>query len=332
MQMLNDQPTGKPTGLQHFRPVDFDELTGWYVDDHAAAFDAFCRSAPKIIDASYPIHGSLIEPDSLMKSAQTALAAGRLLRMEAKRFFEDNFQPHASGSLESFAGFVTGYFEPEPLASRNQSEAFPIPLYRPPTDLKPETGSANPYRFDRAAIQAGALAGQGLELVWLANKTDAYFVHVQGSARLLLEDGETMRVTFAAKTGHAYSSLGKILSERLNIAPQDMTADRLAEWMRDSPDELDSFTAQNRSFIFFKELDAGNDRDGPIGAADIPLLPGRSLAIDQTQHVYGVPIWLNTPDPVGDREASTGRLMVAHDTGSAIKGPQRGDIYVGSGE
>ena len=188
------------------------------------------------------------------------------------------------------------------------------------------------YPLDRAAIEAGALAGRGLELAWLNNKTDAYFIHVQGSARLLLDDGAIMRVSFAAKTGHPYTSLGKALSERLDIPPEQMTADVLADWMRKNPAELDAFTAQNRSFIFFDEVKNLDANDGPIGAAGASLVPGRSLAVDQSLHSYGVPIWLSTPGAVLEGNNGPNRLMIAQDTGSAITGIQRGDIYVGSGE
>lgn len=332
MQMPIDQPTGESAAPEQQIPIDYCSLDGWSDDDHGAAFDAFCRSASKIAQGRYQIRGDIIDADSLIKTAQAALAEGRLPRAEARRFFEDNFRPVAFDLNERFDGFLTGYFEPELPASRLPSADFPIPLLSPPKDLAEATSANQVYRHDRAAIQSGALNGQGLELVWLNNKTDAYFVHVQGSARLRLEDGQTMRVSFAGKTGHAYTSLGKVLYDHLGIARNEMTADVLADWMRQNTNELDAFTAQNRSFIFFRELEGVGDDAGPIGAADIPLCPGRSLAIDHSLHTYGLPIWLSTPKPVLDDNAGQlGRLMIAHDTGSAITGSQRGDIFVGSG-
>ena len=332
MQMPNEQPARGDKQPKLDQPVDFAALHGWDDDDHAAAFSTFCRSAPRVLDPTYAVKGALIDLQCLKNTAQKALEAGPLSRRDAKAFFEDNFDPHALGSTDRFEGFVTGYFEPELSASRSASDEFPIPLYRPPNDLADHAEAHQVYPLDRAAIEAGALAGRGLELVWLNNKTDAYFIHVQGSARLLLDDGAIMRVSFAAKTGHPYTSLGKALSERLDMPPEQMTADVLADWMRKNPTELDAFTAQNRSFIFFDEVKNLDANDGPIGAAGASLVPGRSLAVDQSLHSYGVPIWLSTPGAVLEGNNGPNRLMIAQDTGSAITGIQRGDIYVGSGE
>ena len=332
MQMPNAQPASAPAQLDLSYRIDFASLAGWEDDDHAQAFDAFCRSARQIIRGTYPIHQGQIDRNALIEVAQTAVDIGQVSSSEARGFFEECFDPYVLGTDESFEGFLTGYFEPELPASRLPSDVYSVPLYRPPADLADSSNEAGLYKFDRADLQAGALSGQGLELAWLTNKTDAYFLHVQGSARLRLDDGETMRVSFAAKTGHDYTSLGKALSDKLNIPQHQMTADRLADWMNSNPDQLDAFTAQNRSFIFFKELLGLDNEEGPIGAAGVSLVPGRSLAVDQAFHSYGVPIWLSVRDKVFDHREQKGRLMIAHDTGSAIKGPQRGDIFVGSGK
>lgn len=331
MQMQNDQPTNSQADIDTYRPTEYAALAGWNDDSHEAAFEAFCRSAPKILGASDAKSGPLVELDKLKISALAALAAEIVSRPQARTFFEENFVPYVAGTCDQFDGFLTGYFEPELPASRTPSSKFPIPLYRPPTDLTDPDNSGQAYRFDRSAIQAGALMDLGLELVWLSSKTDAYFVHVQGSARLILDDGDIMRLSFAGKTGHAYTSLGKALAARLGLSPDQMTADVLADWMRQNPGEIDDFTAQNRSFIFFQELENLNNNDGPIGAAGVPLLAGRSLAVDQSLHTYGSPIWLSTPAPFLDDQSQTARLVIAQDTGSAITGLQRGDLFIGSG-
>ena len=267
---------------------------------------------------------------------------------EARRFFEEYFQPYTWAASDQ-TGFVTGYFEPECEAALQATPEFSVPLYRRPPDLididphnRPDPldcdfafgrlvdGTISEY-FDRQQIQSGALAGRGLELVWLKDKVTAYFIHVQGSALLRLTNGERRRIGYAAKSGHPYTSLGKLLCERLNVAPAEMTADRLADWMRNHRDELDAFMAQNRSYIFFEMSQAAASAEGPLGAGKVALTPGRSLAIDHTVHTYGTPVWVATDSDLLDEDRCFRRLMVAEDTGSAIVGPQRGDIFVGSG-
>ena len=326
-----DQPAD-PEGQACFAPIEFGALSGWDEDDHLTAFDAFCRSASQMLKRPYSPRGSLVELESLLECAKRALAKDTSTQADAKSFFEDNFAPHVLGAINQFNGFLTGYFEPELPASRTQSAKYSIPLYRPPPDLLDRADNVRPLHLDRGAIQSGVLTGLGLELVWLKDKTDAYFVHVQGSARLVLEDEQVMRIAFAAKSGHAYTSLGKVLCDRLNIAPADMTADRLVVWMRQHPDEIDDLMALNRSYIFFQEASHLDTDDGPVGAAEIPLVAGRSLAVDQTLHPYGAPVWLSTPNPILPDDTRTNRLMIAHDTGSAIIGQQCGDIYIGSGQ
>lgn len=312
------------------RPLEFASLKGWSEDDHLAAFRAFCRTAALKLEHADPrTAATVVDSEPLKECARRALAHPVLSSTEAKRFFEENFVLHTLGPMDSYDGFLTGYFEPELLASLTRTEQFSVPLYKAPPALL--QNHIEPYHLDRGAIQAGALDGQDLELVWLKDKTDAYFVHVQGSARLVLQNSQVMRVAFAAKTGHEYTSLGKVLCERLGFAPADMTADILADWMRTHPHEIDDLMAQNQSYIFFKEQQYLQTDDGPVGAAGVPLSAGRSLAIDHKFHAYGLPIWLSTPEPVL-KSGNADRLMVAQDTGSAIIGPQRGDIFVGSGQ
>jgi len=265
--------------------------------------------------------------------------------LSAKRFFETRFQPREI--LDD--GFLTGYFEPELAASLTQSTEFPIPLLRQPPELTEVDDKNCPQGwnreirfarktedgleefFDRSDIQAGALSGRGLELVWLQNKVDTFFVHVQGSARLMLDNGDVMRVTYAAKSGHHYTSLGKILCVRLNLPAAKMTADVLRQWMFEHPDELDDFLAQNRSYIFFKQIEGLQPNAGPVAAAKVPLVAGRSLAVDRTLHTFGTPIWIMPQRSLAAQGLQIPRLMMAHDTGSAITGPARGDVFVGTG-
>lgn len=333
------------------RQVAFSSLAGWPADDHLAAFHAYCASAEEVVAGRY--RQRPLGPDAAAAEAvaQAALLADVKDGTDARTFFERWFQPYR---IED-NGFLTGYFEPVLHASRTRKPGFDVPLLRRPADLCAVTDANRPegwdpdMRFaratpnglqpyhDRAAIRAGALNGQGLELAWLADPVDAFFIHVQGAAKLDLDPSlpagdpaRYLRVTYDGKTGHAYTSIARLLCERDGLAPAAMTADVLAQWLRDHPDERDGLIDRNRSYIFFREVKGLNPASGPVAAAKVPLCEGRSIAVDRTLHTFGSPIWLETAPLPGD-DAPAARLTVAHDTGSAITGPARADLFVGSG-
>jgi len=331
--------------------VSFSDLRGWEEDDHDAAFAAFLVSAKRMVDVPYKTRALGVSGEDLIAIAQKALNCVEDHTFSARDFFEENFQPHkvaAEGERE--VGFLTGFFEPVVSASREKSDTFPIPLLRQPPELieidETEGHPALPdgYRFarqteighevffDRGEIQEGVLDNRGLELVWLRGLVDAFFVHVQGSARMRFSNGDEMRATYAAKSGHPYTSLGKHLCERLGVPQSQMTSDRLKQWMVDHPDELRDLLAKNRSYIFFKEVLGLQPEDGPIAAAKTPLIAGRSLAVDRKLHTFGSPVWISTHLALPKADAPCRRLMIAHDTGTAIVGPARGDFYGGSGD
>ncbi len=340
-----------PSMLQ---PLDFTGIDGWVDDDHTAALQAFLGSAHQMQSQPYKTRALGVCSHALQQTAARAIdqfgGDKDISPSKARDFFETHFQPRRVISDTGTTGLLTGYFEPVEPASRTKSPQFPIPIYRRPPDLididatnRPahmdeemrygcvKDGSVSEY-LDRKAIQEGALEGQGLELVYVKDKTTAFFIHVQGSAHLLMDDGTSMRITYAAKSGHRYSSLGKIVCERTGILPAEMTADKLASWMRNHPHDIDALLACNRSYIFFEQsLEAGVVDVGPIAAAKVPLVAGRSIAIDRTLHTFGAPIWLSTNKALPGNPNPLRRLMVAHDTGSAITGPMRADIFMGSG-
>ncbi len=326
--------------------VRYADVPGWGNDDHAAALAAFRAGCPAAISRKRAKTAVPVDPAALRRACQvaTSLPAGTD-RATARRFFEAQFQP----VRVTADGFVTGYFEPEVAGSLAPGGPYRVPLYRRPPDLvdvKTGTGALagfsharrapggrlTPYD-DRAAIEAGALAGRGLELVWLADPVDAFFVHVQGSARVRLPDGRVLRVGYDGKNGHPYTAIGRLLIERGEIAREDMTAERLAAWLKAHPDEAGPLMAANASFVFFRPLDRPAD-EGPVGALGVPLVAGRSLAVDPAVQPYGVPIFVAADLPIGPGGALAPfrRLMAAHDTGSAIKGAGRGDIFVGAGD
>lgn len=337
------------TGPATLRETSFSDLQGWQEDDVLAAFHAWKISAQYALVKPYKTRRFGADSDQQRELTRRALASGPETEAEARAFFETCFAPYRVVPESKDPGFLTGYFEPEVPASATRSDRFRYPLYRQPGDLvEVEPGSVPgldadcrfgrhteagtvPF-FDRAAIEDGALSGRGLELVWLDDPVDRFFIHVQGAARLRMQNGETRRVTFAAKTGHPYTSVARLLCERDGLPAEKMTADRLAAWMRAYPDEADRLIRCNQSYIFFREVEGLAETDGPVAAAKIPLTAGRSLAVDRTLYTFGTPIWLNTTKPLPGEERPLQRLMVAHDTGSAITGPARGDYFAGSGE
>ena len=332
----------EPSPPPSIEPTSFDALPGWAEDDHAAAFRAFRRGAA-VLDTNPPKTRALGIDGALLAGAlrrADALPEG-LSATDARRFFEAHFVPQR---LVPPAGFFTGYYEPVVEGSRTRSQRFPVPLLKPPPDLvEIEPGSVPglppDFRFarrvasglvehpDRGAIMAGALDGQGLELVWLTDWIEAFFIHVQGAARIRLAEGGEMRVTYAAKSGHAYSPVGKTLLQR-GVSPP-VTMQVIRAWLAAHPDELPAVLATNRSYIFFREASVADPSLGPIAAAKVPLSEGRSLAVDRLLHTFHTPVFIDTTTPDGEPWR---RLMVAQDTGSAIVGPGRGDIFFGSGD
>ena len=261
-------------------------------------------------------------------------------REKARQFFEENFAPFR---ILTEPGLLTSYFQPVLKGSRRPSPAFPIPVYRRPADLKPlppghaltadgltaardAQGRFEPY-FTRAEIDAGALAGRGLEILYLADAIEAFIMHVQGSGLVELDDGTVARLTFDGKNGHPYTSVARCLIERGHLAAEDAHLEGMVSWLRAHPNPA-ALLQENKSYIFFKEMDSAEA--GPKGSLGAQLYRGRSLAADPLYHTLGIPIWVSAPE-LGFDGLPFRRLVVAQDTGSAIKGAQRGDIFAGTG-
>ena len=248
-------------------------------------------------------------------------------------------------------GFVTGYYEPIVDGSRTENEVYKVPVYRRPSNLfvrgttQSSAGLPNkgqvfrkigrrklvPY-YDRGEIEDGAIAGRGLEICYLKEQTDLLFSQIQGSARVSLDDGSTVRINYDAHNGYPYTPVGRILIER-NIIPRDqMSMQKIREWMEQNPNEADELRRQNKSYVFFREVQL-SDKDEAVGAQGVPLTPGRSIAVDKSLHVYGTPFFIEGELPIESALSKTPfrRLMIAQDTGSAIVGPARADLYFGAG-
>ena len=344
-----DEPL-KLAGSQ-LEPVKWSELAGWTADDHLAAFAAYqtsCRALRKIprTDDSRPIHGAL------GNVCRKAIALQPQDAHTARAFFEQNFQPVRIARLGEVQGLLTGYFEPIVAGSRFPNPEFQVPLYHRPRDLvadgyKPgfdafpnkgarigrrnEKNQLVPYH-DRGAIEAGALDGQRLEICWLKVPFDLLAMQIEGSGRVILEDGTPLRINYDSHNGYPYSAVGRVLIERKLIPREEMSMQRIREWMAAHPEEAAKVRATNRSYVFFRVTGLSNDGE-PIGAQGVPLTPGRSIAIDRL-HAYGTPFFIEASLPIESVKPVSPfrRLMIAQDTGSAIVGPARADLYWGAGD
>jgi membrane-bound lytic murein transglycosylase A len=332
-------------------PARWEDLDGWDGDDHAKAFSTFRASCRPILRSGVSNDARPVRA-ALQAACARAVAAGALDEAAARVFFEANFRPVRIRKLGDAAGFLTGYYEPVVDGSRFPTREFTVPLYRRPPDLVaagatrpggpfPNTGRANrltasgelvPY-YDRGEIEDGALDGHHLEICWLRSATEALFIGIEGSARIRLEDGTILRVNYDAHNGYPYVPVGRVLIER-NLVPREaMSMQRIREWMHDHPDEANEVRRQNRSMVFFRIVGL-NDEDEALGAQGIPLSAGRSIAVDKALHVFGTPFFIEAdlPPASGPAVARFRRTMIAQDTGSAIVGPARADLYFGAGE
>jgi membrane-bound lytic murein transglycosylase A len=346
---MNADAASTLEGKARLEPLSFADLAGWKKDDHAAAFGAFLRSCRALESQSAELRPAAKPDGGLLAVCREALSAGSLAGDEARRFFETRFRPFAVVPI-SGDGFLTGYYEPEFQGSRERDSVFKVPLLSRPDDLitvpqgqtlpgleaglqaaRRTADGFEPYP-DRGAIEDGALGSKAKPIVHLREPGEAFILHVQGSARIRLPDGSVMRVAYAGRNGRPYTSIGRLLVERGEMSLDTMTLERLMGWLRDNPEPAQALMRRNLSYIFFREADELAPEDGPIGGAGIPLIPGRSLAVDRALWAYGLPFWLEGQLPLSlDRSEPLQRLMIAQDTGSAIVGPARGDYFFGSG-
>lgn len=335
-----------------FEPVAWSEIDGWAADDHAAAFATFLASCRPVVGSAKVSRDTRPVYPALVEICRQARAAGALGGEAARKFFEENFRAVRVSKIDDPNGFLTGYYEPVVDGSRVPTDDFKVPLYGRPRDLVhmgrkrkaesfPNTGRVvrrlargkyMPY-FDRAAIEDGALATRNLEICYLKDANDLLFIQIQGSARVRLADGTLLRVNYDSHNGHPYTPVGRILIERNIIARDDMSMDRIRKWMTENPDGAKELRRQNKSYVFFRNTGLPENEEAR-GAQGVPLTATRSIAVDRALHVYGTPFFVEAELPIATETSNTKfrRLMIAQDTGSAIVGPARADIYFGSGE
>jgi membrane-bound lytic murein transglycosylase A len=313
--------------------LNFASLPGWQDDDHVAALGAFLKSCSAILNSTKGMRASRPVLGALFLVCERAKAAGPLDREQARVFFENNFNPVRVAPPGQTEGFFTGYYETEVDGSRFPSDEYKVPLYAAPAETVRKKASTVFGNLDRTAIEEGAIAGKGLEICYVKNPVDAFFTQIQGSARVKLDSGKMMRLNYVASNGQRYYPVGKDLIDRGIVTKEEMSMDKIRDWMEANPDEGKDLRRKNRSFVFFTETSLG-ENDECIGAQGIPLTPGRSLAVDKKIHTYGTPIWIDAELPIASEKPDTKfqRLAIAQDTGSAIIGPARADIYFGHGE
>lgn len=320
-------------------PVGFDDMPGFADDDLGPAFETLLRSCARI-RADHPMAGACRAAEGRAGSDETAIRA----------YFTGNFSPYR---IEPAAGdgLLTAYYEPVVPGSRTRTERFSTPLFPLPAGLVPVTDGNRPEGWDpdltwgletesglrpfatRAEIDAGVLDGTVKPLAYVEDAVEAFYIHIQGSTRVLLPDGSLMRVGFAGKNGHPYSSVGKAMQDR-GIEPEGgFSMDGMRAWFRDNPDRAAELMQVNSSYIFFREIEGLGAELGPIGGQGVPLAAGRSIAVDTAFHRYGTPVYIDARVQSGPRRTFEPfrRLMIAQDTGSAIKGPARADLFWGTG-
>jgi membrane-bound lytic murein transglycosylase A len=314
----------KPPPRLTLTPARFDQFRGWRDDRIAAALPALVRSCAAIVAKP---DGSAL--DALTKSvdfgtvvewrAPCAAAAAVPANDDAaaRQFFETVFAPVLAGNNGDPEGLFTGYFEISLRGSRRRGGAFQTPIYRRPADRT---------RYSRAEIEDGALVGQGLELLWVDDPVDAFFLEIQGSGRVRLNEGGTVRVGYDGSNGKPYVAVGRLLIERGEIPREQVTMASIRAWMKAYPPEGAALRRDNPSFVFFREITG----DGPVGAQRVALTAGRSLAVDRAFIPLGLPVWLEVQQRFAPEMIR--RLVVAQDAGGAIKGPVRGDLFWGHGD
>lgn len=334
-------------------PARYSDLPGWSEDDLSQALPALRRSCGRIL---------ALAPGSELGGAGAAgtaadwrpacAALARIPaedRAAARAFFEAHLRPVAVRNRGEETGLFTGYYEPLLEGSRERHGPYQVPIYRRPPELvmvdlgqfrdelagqriagEVKDGNLQPYA-DRTEIEEGALEGRGLEIAWVNDPVDAFFLQIQGSGRIRLAEGGELRAGYAAQNGHPYFAIGKELIDRGAIPREQISMQSIRRWLEENPEEGVAVMRKNASYVFFQELEG----EGPLGAEGVPLMPGRSLAVDRKHIPLGVPVWLDGTMPgaqEGAADRPLRRLLVAQDTGGAIRGPVRGDVFWGHGE
>lgn len=345
----------KPDDMLVLKRAAFADLDGWAAADTRAAFAAFVRSCGKILarkDADVFGGASAYGTVGAWRGAcHTAVQVKDPSPESARRFFETWFAPAQAFNRDEAVGLFTGYYEPELAGSRRKTARFATPLYARPSDLvsvdlgafRPElkgeriagrvdAGKLVPYET-RAEIAQAGLAGRSSIIAYVDDPTAAFFLQIQGSGRVRFADGETIRVAYDGQNGHAYTAVGRVLIERGEVTREQMSMQAIRAWLQANPMKAPALLNENASFVFFKEQALADPTLGAEGAQGVALTGEASLAVDVRFHGFGAPMWIDGTAPTessGAADIEFRRLLIAQDTGGAIRGPVRGDVYWGA--
>lgn len=330
-------------------PVAFSALPNWQNDDARGAIRALKKSCAVFVkrDGATSLRPTEIAGTIAQWTPACRAVLARADTMDAaqaRALIETHFTPYRMDTEYGRTGLMTGYYETMLNGSLTRTTRYNTPLYKKPNDLvmvelgdfRPHLkgeriagrivdGKLTPYA-DRAAIDRGALAGRDLEIVWVDDADQAFFLHIQGSGRVRLEDGRDIRVGYDGQNGHVYHAIGRELIARGELTPETTNLDSIRAWLKTHPTQAPALRHKNPSYIFFKQLEG----DGPLGAQGVALTPDRSMAVDPRFIPYGAPVFIDMPHPT-QSDTRMQQLMVAQDTGGAIRGPVRGDYFWGVG-
>ncbi|GHD39714.1 membrane-bound lytic murein transglycosylase A [Thalassobaculum fulvum] len=343
------EPTPEAAERLIVEPASVADLPGWEQDDPRPALAAFRRTCGPILRGD---QSRAVGPDGRFGTRADwapVCRAGEAVDANdpdaVRRFFAGAFTVWRARDDKPEDDLFTGYFEPELAGSLRKAAGYPVTLYKRPPDLidvdlgafreslkgeriagRVENGRLVPYA-DRAAIEDGGIAGKAEPLLYLADPVDAFFLHIQGSGLVILPDGSRLRVGYDGTNGHPYYAIGRWLIAEGEVPKEKMSLQAIRDWLAAHPERRRELMDRNPSYVFFRRLTG----DGPVGAAGVALTPGRSLAVDRRHLPLGAPLWVDVAYPT-DAGPALRRLMIAQDTGGAIRGPVRADVFWGAGK
>ena len=330
------------------KAVEFSALPGWGGDNLSEFLPALQNTCARLAKKDWSVSIGTLEQAGTAGDWQRICGglAEQQDNASLKSYIEKNLMPYEASAAGKAEGLFTGYYEAGLNGSRTKQGPYTIPLYARPDDLvmvdlgefreelkgqriagRVQGGNLKPYE-DRAAIVAGQWPHNDKALVWVDDAVDAFFVQIQGSGVVQLDDGGVLRIGYAGQNGHVYYAIGRELIKRGELTKDNVSMQAIESWLAAHPEQADEIMNTNRSYVFFQEIQGGG---GPLGGENVALTPGRSLAIDRSKIPYGIPVWVAIDEPAPGA-GNLRRLMMAQDTGGAIRGAVRGDVFWGYGE
>lgn len=313
--------------------VKFSSLKGFQKDDLTDFRQAFALSCSKLttINKDRPVNFGKFYQAGTYNDWQNACMAVNftskpLSNKNYRRKLLQNFKLYRAYTTSTDSGMLTGYYEPDIKGSISPDHKYKYPIYGIPHDL-----NGKPTYFSRGEIENGALSKHQAEIVWVDDHVELFFMHIQGSGRIHLDNGNIMRIGYAKHNGHGFTPIGRIMLEKQLINKNQLNAGAIKRWLRSNPEFAQEIMNNNASYVFFRQVNAIH---GPIGAQGVELTANRSLAVDRRYYPLGIPAWIETklPDSGYGVGKDYNRMMVIQDTGSAIKGAVRGDFFFGNGK